>query len=244
MQIAAHLDQLAADAVRLRRAADWAGLETAVPSCPGWNLRRLVQHTTKVHHWVSWLLAGKPEDEFVFPSPRDGELLEVFSAGAAKLIVDIRSASPSVNVRTLYPAESGRDFWARRQAHETAIHRADAELAAGYGVTAFDPQFAADGLAELLEDFGPVRVDTRELDRTFSVTFTPIDVNAAWTVSVGPGRFETVRQARDDSDLTVFGMTSDLYRWAWNRAGDDEVSLRGDVELSDVWRRTCAISAR
>lgn len=244
MQLAAHLEQLATDAMRLRRAADLAGWEAAVPSCPGWTVRRLVQHTTKVHHWVSWLLAGKPEDDFTFPAPRDAELMDVFSAGVSKLIVDLRSASPTVSVRTLYPASSGRDFWARRQAHETAIHRVDAELAAGYGVSGFDPQFAADGLAELLEDFGPSRVDCGSVDRSFSVTFTPIDVNYSWTAVVGPGGFQTVREARDDSDLTVFGSASDLYRWAWNRASDHEVALRGDVGLSDVWRTTCVVNAR
>jgi hypothetical protein len=55
---------------------------------------------------------------------------------------------------------------------------------------------------------------------------------------------QATTEARDDSELTVFGTASDLYRWAWNRAGDDDVSLRGDVALSDVWRSFCVVGAR
>ena len=51
-----------------------------------------------------------------------------------------------------------REFWARRQAHETTIHRADA-VAAGLGRRPrsaeldLDPAFAVDGLDELLTGF-------------------------------------------------------------------------------------------
>src|SRR6204780_1534249 len=49
-------------------------------------------------------------------------------------------------------APSPLAFWARRQAHEPAIHRADAESAAG-DVTPFPAVFAADGIDELLVCF-------------------------------------------------------------------------------------------
>ncbi|MDQ1732662.1 MAG: hypothetical protein QOK10_2821 [Pseudonocardiales bacterium] len=244
MQLQAHLDQLAVDAALLRRAAEWAGLEATVPSCPNWQVRRLVQHVAKVHRWASWIVAGKDQDEFSFVVPGDDELFEAFSAGAAHLIFELRSASPHLNVPTFLPADSPRDFWARRQSHETAIHRVDAELAADYGVSEFEAQFAADGLAELFLGFGPARFDTTAVRAPFAVTFTPIDVNPAWTVRVAPDGVQATTEARDDSELTVFGTASDLYRWAWNRAGDDDVSLRGDVALSDVWRSFCVVGAR
>ena len=43
----------------------------------------------------------------------------------------LRSAPADLDCFTFLPAESARHFWARRQAHETAIHRVDAENAAG-----------------------------------------------------------------------------------------------------------------
>ena len=52
-------------------------------------------------------------------------------------------------------------FWARRQAHETAVHRYDAQSAAPGGppapAGAFDPAFAADGVDELIMGFAARR---------------------------------------------------------------------------------------
>ena len=45
--------------------------------------------------------------------------------------------------------------WARRQAHETAIHRYDAESASG-DVNGFDLDFAVDGIDEILVGFAPL----------------------------------------------------------------------------------------
>jgi hypothetical protein len=50
--------------------------------------------------------------------------------------------------------------------------------------------------------------------------------------------------AVDNADLAVFGLASDLYRWVWNRAGDDDVSLRGDLALADRWRQDFTVRAR
>lgn len=58
-----------------------------------------------------------------------------------------------LNCFTLVPGVAPRTFWVRRQAHETAIHRADLEAAAGAPVTAVDASFAQDGLGEIIGAF-------------------------------------------------------------------------------------------
>ena len=62
----------------------------------------------------------------------------------------LRTADPAVRCWTFLPAPSPLAFWARRQAHETAIHRADAQLAAG-PVTPFAADFAAPTYATVEE---------------------------------------------------------------------------------------------
>src|SRR6476661_6090733 len=65
----------------------------------------------------------------------------------AAQIVAIRSATP-IPLREL--ADLGpATFWARRRAHETAVHLADAQLAAGRDVD-LAPEAAADGVDEWL----------------------------------------------------------------------------------------------
>ncbi|UQX88513.1 maleylpyruvate isomerase family mycothiol-dependent enzyme [Jatrophihabitans telluris] len=244
MQAESFLDRIGPETELLTRAATWAGLEAKVPSCPGWTVRRLVQHTTKVHHSTLALLRGGDHATFSFDLPPDEDLFEILTSGAAQLEWALRAATDDLAVWTFLPTSVPRLFWARRQAHETAMHRVDAELAAACGVTEFDPGFAADGLDELLISFVASRFRGVGVPRPFTLGVTPLDVNAGWTVSAGAGGVSSVREVRDGCDLMVFGMASDLYRWAWNRAGDDEVSLRGDMTIADLWRSTFRVGAR
>src|SRR5690606_4655181 len=50
-------------------------------------------------------------------------------------------------------APSPLEFWVRRQAHETAIHRVDVESARGDEVSPVGEAFAVDGIDELLNGF-------------------------------------------------------------------------------------------
>jgi uncharacterized protein (TIGR03083 family) len=192
---------------------------------------------------TSILVGGDPEN-FEFAKPEDDELFAVFEAGVAGLVSRLIAPPRGANVWTMFPSDSPTDFWVRRQAHETAIHRVDAELAADFGVGEFDPLFAADGLDELLLEFAPGRPDTWEvLAEPRTVTMEPTDVNRGWTLTLGAGEVLALPEARDGSDLTVFGTASDLYRWAWNRASDFDVTLRGDLRLADLWRERFKIGA-
>src|SRR5215475_12383653 len=119
-------------------AADRAGPDAAVPSCPGWRVRDLLRHQGYVHRWATSYIAEQhaervprlSEPELLAAGPADGELLDWFRAGYQTLTQTLRTADPGLQCWSFLPAPSPLAFWARRQAHETAIHRADAEQAA------------------------------------------------------------------------------------------------------------------
>jgi uncharacterized protein (TIGR03083 family) len=238
-----YLDELGRQGRLLRESARQAALQAPVPSCPGWTVSRLVGHTTKVHHWAAWILRGRDRDEFEFPPPDDDRLFEVYDAGLQDVLSRLRTAPDTLAVWTMTPAPSAKLFWARRLAHETAIHRVDADLASGYGVAGFDPEFAADGVDELLTGSAD-RFDRSGLTSDRTVSLTPLDSNASWTLCIGPEQLSCRPVALDHADLAVFGLADDLYRWVWNRAGDDDVALRGDLSLADRWRRDFTVRAR
>jgi uncharacterized protein (TIGR03083 family) len=244
MDVAQYVDHLEHAGDQLLRAARFAGLGARVPSCPEWDVGQLVRHTTRVHHWALFVLGGGEHDAYAFERPADSELFAVFDAGLTQLVGALRTAPHDLDVWTYLPGETAVASWARRQAHETAVHRVDAELAADAGVGELEADFAADGIAELLLLMAPSRFSTADITEPLSITLTPIDANRAWTVYLSPTDVRVVELAQDGSDLNVFAPASDLYRWAWNRAGDDEVSLSGDVTLADVWHRNCRINAR
>ena len=238
-----YLDELERQGRLLLQAARQAGLPAAVPSCPGWSVSRLLGHTARVHRWASWIVRGGDRDEFEFSPPEDSRLFEAYDAGLQEVLSRLRAAPDTLAVWTMTPAPSARLFWARRMAHETAIHRVDADLAAGYGVADFEPEFAADGIEELLTG-SAARFDRSGLTGNRTISLTPLDSNASWTLSIGPDLLSCRPVALDHADLAVFGLASDLYRWVWNRAGDDDVSLRGDLSLADRWRQDFTVRAR
>jgi uncharacterized protein (TIGR03083 family) len=244
MELAEYLDHLELGGEQLLRAARFAGLDAAVPSCPAWTVGSVVRHTSKVQHWATAILQGQDRNNFEFERPPDDELLSVFESGLIGLVHELRSARPSLEVWTMFPASSAVEFWARRQAHEVSIHRVDVELAADAGVADFDTAFAVDGLSELLVGMLPGGFSPTGLSGAHTITLAPLDANRGWTVSIGPDSVATVEEAHDDANLTVLGNASDLYRWAWNRASDHDVSLRGDAALAELWRRSFAIGAR
>lgn len=242
MEFEQYLDELRRQGRQLADSARQPSLQAAVPSCPGWTVARLLGHVTKVHHWVAAILRDGKPDGFSFAVPDDSELFEVYDAGLRAVLDRLRATSDRTPVWTYLPAPSGKLFWARRMAHETAIHRVDAQLAAGFGVTDVSPEFAVDGIDELLTG-SAARFDRSRLVGERTISLTPLDSNAAWTLTVGPQLVSCRPVAVDDADLSVFGLAADLYRWAWNRAGDDDVSLRGDLTLADRWREDFRVLA-
>ncbi len=161
MEIAEHVDTLRRQGELLADAAERAGLDATVPPCPPWQVRDLLRHTGYVHRWAArhvtecpdHILDGPPEEEMLRGGAPDPELLDWFRAGHAALVEALTTADPALECATFMPAPSSLAFWARRQAHETAIHRADAESAAGK-IPEYPAEFAADGIDELITGFG------------------------------------------------------------------------------------------
>ncbi|PWJ50695.1 TIGR03083 family protein [Quadrisphaera granulorum] len=146
-------------------AALWSeALAVVVPGCPDWTLAGLARHTGGVHRWALSALrtapSGDPGDEPAGPDD-DGDVPAWFAAGAQELAAVLASLSPAAPCWTFAAVEAPAtaSFWARRQVHETAVHRWDAEsalAAAGLG-EAPDPaawleeDVAADGVAEVAD---------------------------------------------------------------------------------------------
>ncbi len=154
-----------------------------------------------------------------------------------------RSSGPSATRRpdlegwAFLPAPSTRAFWARRQAHETSIHRADAQSCTE-AVAPYDATFAADGVDELLFGFAQRRNDLPDDPPVLRLEAT--DVDRCWTARLGPERVEAATDAEAAvtpvADCTVRAPASDLYLLLWNRRTAATGELLGDRSVLDVWR--------
>lgn len=252
MKVAAHIDALDTAGRSLADSAARAGTEAEVATCPGWRVRDLLRHTTTVHRWATAFVteghssyhpdAGEPD--------LDGaELLAHYREGHASLVAALRGAPETLECWTFLPAPSPLAFWARRQAHETTVHRADAESALPSGRPGpVDTALAVDGIDELLRGLhgrDRSRVRTPE-PRTLRVRAT--DTGDVWTVRLSPEpprteRTEgTERTEEGAADCELSGAADRLYLTLWNRLPEDAVVVTGDSSLAALWRENSAIT--
>jgi uncharacterized protein (TIGR03083 family) len=250
MEVVEHVEALRREGSLLAEAASTVELDAPVPHCPRWVVRDLVRHIGGVHRWAAAYVAGArpgPMDDdeqrrIMAPPEDDAALVGWFREGHANLVKTLEAAPAGLDCWSFLPAPSPLAFWARRQAHETAIHRADAQGAGG-AVTPFPPALAVDGVDELLLGFASRRNGKLRADPPRTLGLHAGDAGADWLVRVEPDRIEVSHQA-GDADWSVAGAASDLYRLLWNRRGTEGLQMAGDPALLELWRTSVRVRWR
>ena len=257
METAEHIDALRAAGRDLAEAARAAGLDAPVPACPGWRVRDLVTHTGGVHLWATAYVAERrveamSRDErarYRDPVPDAADLVGWYAGAHAALVAALQAAPPDLECWTFHPAPSPLAFWARRQAHETVIHRIDAEAAAGKPGTPPAADLAADGIEELLAFFLTRPKAGLRADPPRSLGVRASDVDEEWTVRIGPEKVEVLHgpgcvrtwAEGGSADCVLTGAAADLYLFLWNRAEADPLRVDGDASLLDLWRESARV---
>ena len=246
METAELIKALAREGQLLAEAADRAGPDAQVPTCPGWQIRDLLRHTGMVHRWAAaFVTEGYTAYRLGGGEPDlDGdELLTWYREGHGLLVAALNEAPDDMECWTFLPAPSPLAFWARRQAHETAVHRVDAESATAERAPAGTAAaFAVDGIDELLCAFharSRSRVRT-ESPRTLRVR--ALDTDDAWTVRLSTDAPQTERTGEGPADCELGGTAEQLYLTLWNRLPLSAVSIAGDADLARLWRERSAVT--
>ncbi|MBL1096741.1 maleylpyruvate isomerase family mycothiol-dependent enzyme [Streptomyces coffeae] len=246
MDISELIDSLNREGHLLADAAAAAGADAPVPTCPEWRVRDLLSHLGRVHRWATRIVTEgvtEPSQATFPPEPQlDGDaLLEWFREGHRTLVEALRTADPQLKCFTFLPAPSPLAFWARRQAHETAIHRADAESARGLEPSSVTSAFAADGLDELLAGFHARERSGMRTDSPRTLRLRATDHDAVWTVWLSDGVPRTERHDDGMADCELSGPVATLYFALWNRLPLSALSTTGDPEPARLWQERGAI---
>ncbi|MCO7219778.1 maleylpyruvate isomerase N-terminal domain-containing protein [Klenkia sp. PcliD-1-E] len=153
--------ETAALATALVAARDGGRLDAPVHGCPDWSLADLGRHTGGVHRWAAAaLVTDRPPAEPTGPA-EDDLVPGWYAEGAAELRRALVATPPGTACWTFDRADRTAGFWRRRQAHEAALHRWDAESALHPQGTAgprIDSATALDGVDEVLTVFLPRQV--------------------------------------------------------------------------------------
>jgi uncharacterized protein (TIGR03083 family) len=221
------LDFLAADASAFADVAsrlDGAQFAAQVPSCPGWTVRDLVGHLGSVHRWAAEIVrTGEVAEQRPAPTV-PAALAPWFAEGVDLLIASMTSAVPGQPCWNFGPPPRVVDFWVRRQALETAVHRWDLLAALGRQ-TELDGALAEDGVDEVVTMMFPRQVRLGRVEPlTDVVELRVAESAAAWLLSVDGV------QPPGPAQATVTASAADLFLLLWRRIAptDPRVTVTGD----------------
>jgi uncharacterized protein (TIGR03083 family) len=201
-----HLEALARSGTALREAAAAAGLDARVPTCPAWDVAKLVIHQGMVHRWAAANLRGERGHDTA-ASHAEGRAaarpLDWYWQSLAALLDTLRTTAEDAKAMVfLRDAPSPRRFWARRQAHETTIHSVDAISAMcrrwpTASDVEVDPVLAADGIDELLMGFVTRDKGRLHAAEPYQLLVRTSDTGHAWTLRISDGPIVTTPGATE-----------------------------------------------
>ncbi|WP_307127289.1 maleylpyruvate isomerase family mycothiol-dependent enzyme [Streptomyces sp. B1I3] len=244
-----YCDEILLQTDLLRSAVANADLTAGVPTCPAWTLRDLVVHVAGAHRWAGEIVRTRatealPDEQVPGMDGASGDDPAALGAwlaeGAAATVEALREAGPDTAMWT-WAGERRAAFWARRMAHETAVHRADAVLATG-GEYTVAPDLAADTVTEWLQIVAhaqaqgdPEAAELRGGGRSLHLHATDVP-GAEWLIEFGEDGF-TWRHAHEKATVVLRGPLTGLMLAFNRRRKPDEGGLEvlGDRGLLDFW---------
>jgi uncharacterized protein (TIGR03083 family) len=241
MEPAEYLEWVRTDGAALAGAAK-AAPGAPVASCPEWDMTALVGHTSAVHHWVAEIVrTGATERirrKFAPDVPTQPDAaLAWFDEGLTDVLAVLGRADPDAPVWNWFdnrPAPTR--FWHRRMAHETAVHRWDAQAAAGQPEP-IDAALAVDGIDEYLQFIagGPGETGER-LNGSLHLHAT--DTEGEWSLDLAPDHIES-RREHTKADAAIRATASDLLLWSVNRraAEPPDFEVFGNRAIVNAWRQ-------
>jgi uncharacterized protein (TIGR03083 family) len=216
--------------------AAMAAPDAAVVHCPGWHNARIATHVGRIYaSMAAQLRSGSQEPAMGEPAPLPGDDEDLriwFDGHLGQLVAALEATNPAQALWTWIDRQEA-GFYHRRVAHETAVHRWDAERSTGTQQP-IDDELALDGIDEVLavglqqrRSGDPVVFPsgTMHLHRT--------DGPGEWLVVPGDGRL-TVTNEHAKGDIAVRGTASELLLYLWGR-DEGAVETFGDPALVTAW---------
>lgn len=216
-----------------------AAADTAVPTCPGWTLRSLVNHVGRGDRWAAAIVGtGGPVDirAVADGKPPAGVSSEWLCASPRLLIDAVAEVGPDTPVWTFLGPRPAV-WWIRRRLHESTVHRADAAMALGVPYE-LERELAADGvsenlalLAERSDGVAPLEDGTT---LHLHATDDGLGVAGEWLVR-GVDGGTVWEHGHGKGAVAVRGTARELLLAIKRRIPADRVEVLGDAAVFHTW---------
>ena len=181
----------------------------------GGPARRLVVATTDAEPVGAWL------DEYT------------------ELLAALDAVDPELPAWNWAPQSKKAIFWHRRMAHETAVHRWDAQVSLARSEPV-EAKLAADGVTEVIDTWLPAGRRRGSTDLSGVVSLTATDVGQTWYVRLrgeGIALLDTdtlFDDAHPSERATAAATASDLMLALWGRVPFDALDVAGEIRLLEA----------
>jgi uncharacterized protein (TIGR03083 family) len=225
-----------------------AAPDAPVPSCPGWTVTDLAHHLGSIYRW---LRGHVDRGVTTAPEPRRAPVPDDLPTGTEvvtwwqreyaetfELLDGLDAELPAWNWA---PQAKKAGFWHRRMAHETAVHRWDAQMAIGT-TEPVEAKLAVDGVSEVLDSWLPSGRRRLSSSRQGLVQLVATDAAQEWYLRLrgeGVALLDTgTLLDTDEHHARAFaaGTASDLMLALWGRVPFDTLEVTGDATLLDCLR--------
>ena len=220
-------------------AAAAAGWSRPVPDCPGWTAADLVGHMGAILGWMARIVTtggAVPRPGRETPPADRGALAAWYTAQLDRTLSILAAAAPESPAWTFSSRGDHRvSWWRRRVAVEMAIHRWDAQHAAGQYAAAARRGGAAAGIEEFLTEFLPGLLTQPGLRGSPArCTCTPPTARASG------GSASTIRSAPSPPLATArpippSGRPSDRLLWLTNGQQPSALDIDGPPQVAARW---------
>jgi uncharacterized protein (TIGR03083 family) len=214
------------------------------PKCPGWTVGHVVVHAGRAFRWMEEIVRTRTLEPLL-PQPHpegtrhsidrlDPGLVPWFEMGRDRFVATLTGTDEDEPVWS-WAGDNRAGFWLRLQAHETAIHRTDAQSAFGTPEP-IEADLAVDTIDGLLQWFlSRARMWSMLPCRGRTLRFQCTDGNGAWQIRIEDTQ-AMAQLPEGDTDVTARGTASDLLLLLWQRQGTDRLEIEGDRTLIDRYR--------
>jgi len=235
MEYSAFVDAIRREGAAFVDAARAAGVDATVPSCPDWTVADLCSHVGRLHRWATEIVEARPADPTRrwanLDTPEAPALIDFVAQGYGLLADAFARADGDEPCWTWIDDRTVR-FWARRQANELAVHRWDAQGAAGT-TEPIDRELAVDGIQELF-DILPFRPGGPPTGNGETIHLHCTDGEGEWLIRLDADGVSVVNE-HAKGDVAARGSASDLLLMMWGRIPVDVVEVFGDASLLARW---------
>ncbi len=232
------LAAMRSDGPAFRAAVAEAEPDAQVPSCPQWTVAQLTGHLVGLYDWVVGQVGrgvtGMPTQR---PPETRAATPEEFDESFAALLTLLDALDPEMPAWNWAPQSKKVGFWHRRMAHETAVHRWDAQMATGLAEP-IEAKLAADGVTEIIDTWLPAGRGKCPADRHGMIALSATDLEQTWYVRLRPGGgvalldTDTLLDADPHHERAVAaGTASDLQLAMMGRIDPDVLTLSGEARL-------------